>query len=245
MSHNGSNYLIIAGTSGIGNALISLLQDAGAKLYVTSTTNEKLSSLAADYTNLCDATRFDEVMNIVEEANNVMGGLHGIAALPGSLMLKPAHQTSEAEFSETLQKNLYTAFAVTRAAGKVMKDGGSVVTMSSAVALEGLANHEAIAAAKGGVAALARSAAATYASQNIRFNCVAPGLTDTPMTKQLTSNETSLKVSAAMHALGKIGKPEQVASLIAWLLDPTNDAVTGQVVGVDNGLSSVRPKIKV
>ena len=101
-------------------------------------------------------------------------------------------------------------------------------------------NHEAIAAAKAGIIGLAQSAAATYARYNIRVNCVAPGLTRTPLTESLTRNEASLKSSVALHPLGRIGQPEEIASAICWFLAPEQSWVTGQVLAVDGGLSSVQ-----
>jgi NAD(P)-dependent dehydrogenase (short-subunit alcohol dehydrogenase family) len=157
-------------------------------------------------------------------------------------LLKPAHITTNDEWDFTLRQNLNSAFYLLRAATKAMKAGGSVVLLSSAAARTGLANHEAIAAAKAGVIGLTLSAAASYAARNIRVNCVAPGLVATPLTARITGNEASVKASAAMHALGRIGAPEDVASAIAWLLDPSNSWVTGQVIGVDGGLSSVKPR---
>ena len=112
--------------------------------------------------------------------------------------------------------------------------------MSSCAAGVGLANHEAIAAAKGGVEALVRSAAATYAGAGIRFNAVAPGLVATPMARKITENEGALKASVAMHPLGRIGRPEEVASAIAFLLGPQSAWTTGQVLGVDGGLARVK-----
>ena len=105
----------------------------------------------------------------------------------------------------------------------------------------GLSNHEAIAAAKAGVIGLTLSAAATYARQHIRINCVAPGLVRSPLTRKLTESEAALKASTNMHPLGRIGEPSDVASALAWLLDPEQSWVTGQVLGVDGGLSSLRP----
>jgi len=116
------------------------------------------------------------------------------------------------------------------------------VLVSSAAARVGLPNHEAIAAAKAAVIGLTLSAAATYASYGVRVNCVAPGLVRTPATARITSNEASLRMSEQMHALGRIGEPEDVASAIAWLLAPGAGWVTGQVIGVDGGLSSVRSR---
>ena len=159
----------------------------------------------------------------------------------GSLLLKPAHQTSPEEWASVVSTNLGSAFAVTRSAAKrMMKTGGSIVLVSSAAARIGFANHEAIAAAKAGVIGLTLSAAASYGRYRVRVNCVAPGLVRTPLTSRLTENEGSLKASEAMHALGKVGEPADVASAMAWLLDPAQNWVTGQIIGVDGGLGSVR-----
>jgi 3-oxoacyl-[acyl-carrier protein] reductase len=124
----------------------------------------------------------------------------------------------------------------------MLNSGGSIVLVSSAAARIGIANHEAIAAAKAGVAGLTLSAAATYAPRGIRVNCVSPGLVVSGLTQRITSNEASLKASVAMHALGRAGSPEDVASAIAWLLDPEQSWVTGQVLGVDGGLGSLRSR---
>ena len=162
----------------------------------------------------------------------------------GSLLLKPAHMTTGEEWMQTLNANLTTAFNVLRTAtSRMMRSGGgSVVLMASAVAQRGMINHEAIAAAKAGVVGLTQSAAATYARYHIRVNCVAPGLTRTPLTDSLTKNEASLKASAALHPLGRIGEPEEVASAIHWFLNPQQSWVTGQVLGVDGGLGSVQAR---
>lgn len=135
------------------------------------------------------------------------------------------------------------AFALVRAAAPQMgrTGGGSIVLMSSAAGRIGLANHEAIAAAKAGVIGLTLSAAASYAARGVRVNAVAPGLVRTPLSARLVGNEASLKASEALHALGRIGEPDEVASLIDWLLGPQR-WVTGQVFGIDGGLGTVRSR---
>lgn len=162
--------------------------------------------------------------------------------LCGSILLKPAHSTTDQEFADTIAVNLVTAFNVLRAAARAMTAGGSVVLMSSVAARVGLANHEAVAAAKAGVSGLVLAAAATYAPRNLRVNAVAPGLVRTPLAARITGNELALKASTAMHPLGRIGEPGDVAAAVAWLLDPRTTWVTGQVIGVDGGLSTVRGK---
>lgn len=193
---------------------------------------------------VCDARHFDQVKALIDSTVESFGRVDGIVNCAGSLLLKPAHLTSEDEFRDVIDTNLTTAFCVVKAAARaMMKDGGSIVLVSSAVARTGLANHEAIAAAKAGVGGLVRSAAATYGARKVRVNCVAPGLVETPMTSRITANESARSQSASMHALGSIGTPGDLAEPIVWLLDGERSGwVTGQEIGVDGGLGTVRPR---
>jgi NAD(P)-dependent dehydrogenase (short-subunit alcohol dehydrogenase family) len=234
-----AHYLIIAAASGIGQACASLLRDAGHRVVTTARDATKITP-----DMLLDASDFDAVDAAFAEAKARMGALDGVVNCAGSLLLKSAHLTSKAQYQAVIDASLTTAFATVRAAGKHMNEGGSVVLISSAAAMEGLANHEAIAAAKAGILGLTLSAAATYASSNLRVNAVAPGLTETPMTAALTTNDTARRVSESMHALGRLGTPEDIARAIIFLLDPANAWITGQVLAVDGGLSRVRPKVK-
>jgi Dehydrogenases with different specificities (related to short-chain alcohol dehydrogenases) len=230
-----AHYLIIAASSGIGQATTELLLSKGHTVFTTARDSSKISPDA-----FLDATDFDAVDKVFSQA----GELDGVVNCSGSLLLKSAHLTSKQQYQSVINASLTTAFATVRSAGKHLHNGGSVVLISSAAALAGFANHEAIAAVKAGIIGLTLSAAATYASSNIRVNAVAPGLTETPLTSSLTSNETTRKFSESMHALGRLGKAEDVARAIVFLLDPANDWITGQVLAVDGGLSKVRPKMR-
>jgi NAD(P)-dependent dehydrogenase (short-subunit alcohol dehydrogenase family) len=240
-------YVILGGSGGIGSAVARNLVARGAKVALAARGAERLDSLAAELgnasTGVVDATDMSSVEEFVRSTADANEGLDGIVNCVGSILLKAAHQTKEEEWRQTLAANLDSAFATVRAGAKVMgRSGGSIVLMSSSAARVGLPSHEAIAAAKAGVIGLARSAAATYAGKGIRVNAVAPGLVDTPMSAGITSNEMMLKASTAMHPLGRIGSPEEVASVIAWLLSEESSWVTGQVIGIDGGLATVRGK---
>ena len=229
-------YLIIAASSCIGQAVVSALLSQGDTVFTTARDNRKIEPDA-----LLDATDFDAMNEVFKKS----GSIDGVVNCAGSLLLKSAHTTSQDQYRAVIDASLTTAFATVRAAGMNMKAGGSVVLISSAAALVGLANHEAIAAAKAGIIGLAQSAASTYANLDLRFNVVAPGLTDTPLTAPLISNTLAFKASKAMHALDRIGTPEDIARAIIFLLDPKNNWITGQVLAVDGGLSRVRPKMKI
>lgn len=240
-----SVFVVFGASGGIGSDLVHRLRRRGSRVVCAGRNQARLNALAEESgaeACILDATQTSQVEGCISQVVDKYSRIDGIANCVGSLLLKPAHLTTDAEWSTTLATNLNSAFAVVRAGAKYMKNGGSVVLVSSAAARIGLANHEAIAAAKAGIIGLALSAAASYAAKGIRFNCVAPGLVQTPLTERITSNELALKGSVAMHALGRIGDPSDVASAIEWLLDPQNTWVTGQVLAVDGGLSSIRPR---
>jgi len=231
-----ARFLIIGASSAIGQATTALLQQQGNDVVTTARDASKITPDAQ-----LDASDFDAVDALFK----AVGPLDGVVNCAGSLLLRSAHLTTRAQYDAVVNASLTTAFATVRAAGKYMPNGGSVVLISSAAAMEGLANHEGIAAAKAGVIGLMLSAAATYAGVNLRFNAIAPGLIESPLTAALTASEAARKISESMHALGRLGKPEDAARAIVFLLDPANDWITGQVIGVDGGLSRVRPKTRV
>ena len=237
-------YVLIGATGGIGSEVARRLADGGAQLVLGARSDGPLNELATDVggdAHPLDATEFDAVQRIVRHATDTYGRLDGVVNFVGSILLKPAHLTSVDEYRSQITKNLDTAFNTVKAGARaMMKDGGSIVLMTSAVARTGLKNHEAIAAAKGGVTGLMRAAAATYAGRGVRVNAVAPGLVDTPLAENILSSRAGKKQSEKMHALGRVGQPDDVAPAICWLLDPETTWVTGQVIGVDGGLGTVR-----
>jgi 3-oxoacyl-[acyl-carrier protein] reductase len=239
-------HLVVGATGAAGSATARRLAAAGATLALAGRDPDAVGALAEELgasAHTVDARDIAAVGALVDEVVARHGRLDGAANLAGSVLLKPAHLTTAEEFQDTLATNLTSAFALVRAAAPAMRThGGSIVLAASAAAQIGIANHEAIAAAKGGVIALVRSAAATYGAKSVRVNAVAPGLVDAKMTARLVGNETQAEASRRMHVLGRLGTGDDIAAAVAFLLDPSNDWITGQVFGVDGGLGQVRTR---
>ena len=249
MSHENTSRpvaLVVGGSGGIGSALARRLIEQDWHVVVAARDGARVREVAgaigAEAVEL-DATRSPDVDTVVDSIVARHGRLDGVAHCVGSILLKPAHLIRDDEFAGAITSNLASAFFVVRAAVRAMmrqSAGGGIVLCSSVAARRGLVNHEAIAAAKAGVEGLALAAAASYARQGIRVNCVAPGLTRTGLTRRLTDNESLARASAVLHPLGRIGEPDEVASALAWFLDPAQRWVTGQVLGVDGGLGCIQ-----
>ena len=235
-----NNYVIIGAAGGIGSQLAADLQSKGSNLLLgyhksllKTPHEESLQSAPVD------ATSFDETLEFISSAKDKFGEIHGIVSLPGSINLKPPHLFTDEEFDTVIAKNLKSAFSVIRAVGRVLKNT-SIVLMSTAATRIGLTNHEAVVAGKAGVEAMVRSASVTYARKALRFNAVAPGLVDTPLSSSIVNNPNSLEYSKGLHISGRIGKPKDISNMIQFLINPENSWITGQTFTVDGGLSSVK-----
>lgn len=235
--------LVFGGGGGIGAAVVARVKGRGeSRVVVAGRNQEAQEATGADQNlvvgDLLAANAVDEAFSAAEAD----GPITGVVAAVGSILLKPAHATSDADFDDTIARNLTFAFRVLRAAAKRRETLKSLVLFSSAAASVGLPNHEAIAAAKAGIEGLVRSAAATYASAGLRVNAVAPGLVRTKLAGRITGNPAALAASTAMHPLGRIGEVDDVAPVVTWLLSSESSWVTGQIIAVDGGLSSLRAR---
>lgn len=213
------------------------------EVLVVGRTKSKLEQLKSElgcHTFESDATNELSVREMFEHASG-LGTIGSISVCIGSILLKPVHMTSVDEFTDTWRLNVLPAFlSLKYGIPQLRNHGGSILLFSSAAAEIGLPNHEAISSAKSGVVGLMRSAAATYAAQNIRVNCIAPGLVRTPLSERITSNANAEKASIDFHPLKRLGEPSDIASLAAWLLTAESAWATGQVFTVDGGLAGLK-----
>lgn len=240
----GQSFLIPGGAGGIGSEVARRVVAQGGKVTLFGRRAEPLNHLAAELgpDNAIavpgDAGVFADLEAAVGSAREAFGRIDGLAHCVGSIRLKALHLTTPEEFTETLHTNLTTAFLACRAILPALREqgSGSIVLVSTVAASQGLHNHEIIAAPKAGLEGLVRASAMTYARQGIRFNAVAPGLTETPLAANLLRNEAARSFSEGLHPLGRVGQPSDIAAAIAFLLGPDSSWITGQTLGVDGGL---------
>ena len=160
-------FVVIGAGGSIGSSVSKTLHDQGAELALLGRNSDSITE-PADHENVIklpvDATNFEDVEKKISIATDHFGHIDGVVNCVGSLLLKPAHSTTEEDLKNTIDTNLGSAFATVRAVAKVIKKDASVILLSSSAAEVGIVNHEAIAAAKAAIIGLARSAAATYSS---------------------------------------------------------------------------------
>lgn len=238
--------LITGASGGIGRALAQQLQAQGCRIAAVGRDGERLAGVDAAVRIVADTTTPEGAALAIAACQEALGAAPTLLAhCVGSTLVAPLHRTRLDVYREVMRVNLDSAVFMLQAWIAALQGGpGAAVFASSVVARIGVANHEAIAAAKGGVEALIRSAAATYAAQGLRVNAVAPGMTDTPMTAGMLKLPAMREGAARQYPLGGVQTAAQVADAMAWLLGDGSARITGQVIAVDGGFTTVRPLLK-
>ena len=240
--------LVFGASGGIGAALSRRLRARGAVPFLVSRDPGRLEALAAELGGApfrpADVTDAAALRAAVAAAGPVLAGL---AFCVGSIPLKPLGRTTEADFLDAFRLNTVAAAMAVQAAAPALAAGGEggappgVVLFSSTAARAGFPNHAAIAAAKAGVEGLALALAAELAPA-VRVNCVAPSLTRTRIAEPLTRSPQMADAIAKLHPIPRLGEGEDPAALADFLLSDAAGWITGQVVGVDGGRSTLRSK---
>lgn len=234
------HYWVVGGTRGIGRAITERLAADDHQVYVSARDgvgdklfdeNKSITYLPLDVTD----HGFDP--------SGLPERLDGMAYCPGTITLKPLRTISVDDFRSDFEKNVLGAVRCTQWSLPRLQSSamGSLVFFSTVAVAQGLPFHSSIAAAKGALEGYCRSIAAELAPK-IRANCIAPSLIDTDLSKRLLATDKKREDAAARHPLRRIGIPSDVASLAVFLLSDASSWVTGQVIGVDGGLSSLRTR---
>ena len=238
--------LITGASGGIGRALARQLHARGCRVVAVGRDAGRLADVEATLRVAADTTAPDGATLAIAACQEAFGAAPTLLAhCVGSTLIAPLHRTRADAYREVMRVNLDSAVFMLQAWIAALQGGpGAAVFASSVVARICVANHEAIAAAKGGVEALVRSAAATYASQGLRINAVAPGMTETPMTAGMLKMPAMREGAARQYPLGGVQTADQVADVMAWLLGDGAARLTGQTIAVDGGFTTVRPLVK-
>ena len=239
------SYLIVGGSSDIALLLGRRLLDDGHSVTLLARDHARCVDLQNSGAQVIqgDALDADAVGQAVQAAKETGdGSITGVAHLVGSLLIRPPHAVKLEAFNEVIHTNLSSAFLTLSTACKTMlrSGGGRLVFTSSVAASLGLMNHEAIAAAKGGIESMVRTAAATYSQRGIRINAVAPGLTETRLAEQILKSEAMKEAAVNKIPLKRINQPDEIASMMHWLLSAAPDNLTGQVFHLDGGMAKIQ-----
>ena len=236
-------FIIFGGSGGIGSALARRIAGRGDIVHLVGRNADKLSAFASELGGtfaLADVTDRAQVEAAVVAAGSYVAGL---AYAVGSITLKPLARLTDEDALRDFQLNAWGAFRAIQAALPALKasEGASILLFSSVAVAQGFPAHATIGMAKGAVEGLTLSLAAELAPR-IRVNCIAPSLTKTPLASALTSNEQMSTAIAGLHALQRLGEADDVAALGGFLMSSEASWITGQIIGVDGGRSTLRSK---
>ena len=225
------NILLIGGSYGIGHEIASLLSDSHNVIIA--------SRSADDLPEGCEHRKFDVLKDDITEMD-LPETLDGLAYCPGSINLKPFKMLKPDHFSEDLEINFLSLVKVVHELLPKLKkaDQASLVFFSTVAVQIGMPFHTSVAAAKGAIEGFAKSLAAEYAP-NFRVNVIAPSLTDTPLAGKLLSSEDKKEKMAERHPLKRVGTTKDIAKVASFLLQDDSSWITGQIIGVDGGMSTL------
>ena len=232
--------IIVGATGAIGSAVAKKLVNSGAEVHLVGRSQSSLEALASELNathTVADVLEDGFAQKILSDLNNT--AIDGLAYCVGSIELKPLKLSKKEDFNKTFNLNLVSATEIIRATYDQLKtNNGSIVLFSTVAARKGFTNHSIISSAKAAVEGLTVSLAAEFAP-NVRVNCIAPSLTKSKISEFITKNEKMAEAIAKSHPLKRIGESVDFASIVEFLLSKNSSWMTGQIIGVDGGRSSV------
>ena len=235
-----SKYLIFGATGSIGTKLAEELYKSNKEIHLIGRNKDELELLSSKVN--CDYTVLDILNeNISEFVKDEFKDIEvsGIAYSVGSIDLKPLKNSKKEDFQKCLNLNFFPVIEIIKSLQEnLKKNNGSVVLFSTVAVRKGFTNHAIISSTKGAIEGLTVSLAAEFAP-NIRVNCIAPTLTNSKMSQNILKSKIMAESIAKSHPMKRIGKPEDVASMAKFLLTSESSFITGQIISVDGGKSSL------
>lgn len=234
MSHK--NILVVGGSKGIGRAIVEQLVSQNINVTVISRNIDEMDTHALVHYIQKDITKDDLAPNELPDI------IDGLVYCPGSIVLKPFKSLSEEQFIDDFAINCLGAIKSIKAAFNGLKKSESnpgIVLFSTVAVTQGMAFHASLAAAKGAVEGLTKSLAAEFAP-TIRVNCIAPSLTNTSLAAKILSSPEKIQAAEQRHPLKTIGNVSDLASMAIFLLSEEAKWISGQILHVDGGMSTLR-----
>ena len=227
-------FLIIGASSGIGKATSELLIAQGNTVIGTYTTQKPEATQGITYHQL-------NVLDPKLDLSFLPETLDGIIYCPGSINLLPFARIKPQDFLEDYKLQVVGAITIIQGALKALKKGTypAIVLFSTVAVQQGFNFHSQVAASKGAIEGLTKSLAAEL-SPTIRVNCIAPSITNTPLASKLLGSDAKKEANANRHPLKTIGEPEYIAQTAAFLISDKARWITGQIIGVDGGMSTLK-----
>lgn len=227
------NILIIGSSSGIGKSLAKMLSGDN-KIYGTYYTHaiDARENLSAHYL---------DVMADTNDFSFLPESLNGLVYCPGAIILKPFSRTKAEDFLDDYKLQVLGAVKCIQAClPKLKKSENATIVLFSTVAVKmGFNYHSIVSASKGAIEGLTKALAAELAPA-ITVNCIAPSVTNTPLASTLLNTAEKLEASRQRHPLKRIGTAEDIAGMAAYLLNGERNWITGQIIPVDGGISSIK-----
>jgi NAD(P)-dependent dehydrogenase (short-subunit alcohol dehydrogenase family) len=246
---DGKVVLITGGGSGIGFATARQLVDAGANVVLAGRRLETIEAAAKELdstgdrvlTVATDVSLIADLDKLISQTRNRYGRLDGVFANAGVPFTAPSALVSEADFDRVAAINFKGAFFTIQKAVSLFDAGGAVVVNGTCLTHRGLGLGSLYAATKAAATNLTRTLAADLAGRGIRVNAVSPGFIETDMLDGTAPTEEARAMVTGLHPLGRLGKPEDVANAVTFLLSSRAAFITGQDLGVDGGLANSIP----
>jgi len=230
-----ANYLVIGASSGIGEKVTEKLAHFGHHVYGTYCKNSVFSSTENIEYHALDV--LDETISLDFLPEN----LAGVIYCPGSINLRPFERIKPADFLNDYNLQVIGAIKIIQAVASRLKstENASIILFSTVAVQLGLPFHSQVSASKGAVEGLVKALAAEYAPK-VRVNGIAPSLTDSPLASSLLNTEQKREVNAQRHPMKRVGTTEDIANLAEFLLSSKASWITGQIMHVDGGISTLK-----
>ena len=230
-----NNYLIIGASGGIGKEIATQLSESGNNVYGTYYKNKPENEIRL--TQYCQLNVLDESINL----DFLPDQLSGFIYCPGSIALRPFERIKPADFDADYKLQVLGAINILQQILPKLKKSevASIILFSTVAVQTGLPFHTQVAASKGALEGLIRSLAAELAPK-IRVNCIAPSLTNTPLAASLLNTGQKIEANAQRHPLKRIGSAKDIANMAVFLLSDKSSWITGQIMHVDGGISSIK-----